>query len=117
MKEQMKEYAERLEFETAQLLKEKIELIQNYQKRSTVVSPTIGNVDVFTVISDESFGYINFLRVNNGAIIQAHTSEIRKKLDETNEEILEKTIVEIFDRFGQHLKEILLKFVLSIKYV
>lgn len=113
--EQMQEYAERLEFETAQLLKEKIELIQNYQKRSTVVSPTIGNVDVFTVISDESFGYINFLRVNNGAIIQAHTSEIRKKLDETNEEILEKTIVEIFDRFGQHSKEILLPFELDIE--
>lgn len=115
MNEQMQEYAERLEFETAQLLKEKIELIQNYQKRSTVVSPTIGNVDVFTVISDESFGYINFLRVNNGAIIQAHTSEIRKKLDETNEEILEKTIVEIFDRFGQHSKEILLPFELDIE--
>lgn len=115
MNEQMQEYAERLEFETAQLLKEKIELIQNYQKRSTVVSPTIGNVDVFTVISDESFGYINFLRVNNGAIIQAHTSEIRKKLDETNEEILEKTIVEIFDRFGQHSKEILLPFDLDIE--
>lgn len=115
MNEQMQEYAERLEFETAQLLKEKIELIQNYQKRSTVVSPTIGNVDVFTVISDESFGYINFLRVNNGAIIQAHTSEIKKKLDETHEEILEKTIVEIFDRFGQHSKEILLPFELDIE--
>ena len=115
MNEQMQEYAERLEFETAQLLKEKIELIQNYQKRSTVVSPTIGNVDVFTVISDESFGYINFLRVNNGAIIQAHTSEIKKKLDETHEEILEKTIVEIFDRFGQHSKEILLPFDLDIE--
>lgn len=115
MNEQMQEYAERLEFETAQLLKEKIELVQNYQKRSTVVSPTIGNVDVFTVISDESFGYINFLRVNNGAIIQAHTSEIKKKLDETHEEILEKTIVEIFDRFGQHSKEILLPFDLDIE--
>lgn len=115
MNEQMQEYAERLEFETAQLLKEKIELIQNYQKRSTVVSPTIGNVDVFTVISDESFSYINFLRVNNGAIIQAHTSEIKKKLDETHEEILEKTIVEIFDRFGQHSKEILLPFELDIE--
>lgn len=115
MNEQMQEYAERLEFETAQLLKEKIELVQNYQKRSTVVSPTIGNVDVFTVISDESFGYINFLRVNNGAIIQAHTFEIKKKLDETHEEILEKTIVEIFDRFGQHSKEILLPFDLDIE--
>src|SRR5690554_836937 len=115
MNEQMQEYAERLEFETAQLLKEKIELIQNYQKRSTLVSSNIGNVDVFTVISDESFGYINFLRVNNGAIIQAHTSEIKKKLDETHEEILEKTIVEIFDRFGQHSKEILLPFDLDIE--
>lgn len=115
MTDQMQEFAERLEFETAQLLKEKIVLIQNYQKRSTVVSPTIGNVDVFTVISDESYAYINFLRINNGAIIQAHTSEIRKKLDETDEEMLEKSIIEIFDRFGQQSKEILLPFELNIE--
>lgn len=115
MTQQMQEFAERLEFETAQLLKEKIELIQNYQKRSTVVSPTIGNVDVFTIISDDSYAYINFLRVNNGAIIQAHSSEIRKKLDETDEEIIEKSIIEIFDRWGQQSKEILLPFELNIE--
>lgn len=115
MTEQMKEFAENLQFEIAQVLKEKIDLIQNYQAKSTVVSPTIGNVDVFTIISDESYGYINFLRVNNGSIIQAHTSEMKKKLDESDEEMLEEAIIEIFERFGQHSKEILLPFELEIE--
>lgn len=110
MTEQMKISAKNLAFETAQLIKEKIEAIKNYQARSTVVSPTIGNVDVFSIVSDESFAYINFLRVNNGAIIQSNTSEMKKKLDESEEEMLEEAMVEIFNRFGQSTKEILLPF-------
>ena len=89
-------------------LKEKIDKVKNYQAKSTVVSPTIGNVDVFSIVSDETAGYINFLRVNNGAIIQSHTLELKKKLDETDDELLEDAIVELFDRFGSPSPEIIL---------
>ena len=111
----MQDFAAKLDFETAQSIKEKIELVKNHQAKSTVVSPTIGNVDVFSVISDETSGYVNFLRVNNGAIIQSHTLELKKKLDESNEELLEEAIIEIFDRFGKHSKEIFLPFKLDLE--
>lgn len=111
----MKNYAENLDFETAQSIKEKIELVKNHQAKSTVVSPTIENVDVFGIISDESAAYINFLRVHNGAIIQLHTLELKKKLDEPNEELLESAIIELLDRFGQQSKEIFLPFELDLE--
>lgn len=111
----MKNYAENLDFETAQSIKEKIELVKNHQAKSTVVSPTIGNVDVFSIISDESTAYINFLRVHNGAIIQSHTLELKKKLDEPNEELLESAIIELLDRFEQQSKEIFLPFELDLE--
>lgn len=104
----MQKYAQNLDFETAQSIKEKIDKVKNYQAKSTVVSPTIGNVDVFSIVSDETAGYINFLRVNNGAIIQSHTLELKKKLDETDDELLEDAIVELFDRFGSPSPEIIL---------
>jgi len=115
MSDLMQDFAAKLDFETAQSIKEKIELVKNHQAKSTVVSPTIGNVDVFSVISDEISGYVNFLRVNNGAIIQSHTLELKKKLDESNEELLEEAIIEIFDRFGKHSKEIFLPFKLDLE--
>ncbi|SMC74891.1 excinuclease ABC subunit UvrC [Moheibacter sediminis] len=111
----MNEFAEKLDFETAQSIKEKIDLVKNYQVKSTVVNPTIKNVDVFTIISDESAAYVNFLRVNNGAIIQSHTLELKKKLDESNEELLESAIVEILNRFGNHSREIYLPFNLDFE--
>jgi excinuclease ABC subunit C len=111
----MKEFAENLDFETAQSIKEKIELVKNHQAKSTVVSPTIGNVDVFSIISDETSGFVNFLRINNGAIIQSHTLELKKKLDESDEELLEEAIVEILNRFGNHSKEIFLPFDLDLE--
>lgn len=111
----MNQYAENLEFETAQSIKDKIDLVRNYQAKSTVVNPNIKNVDVFTIISDESSAYVNFLRVNNGAIIQSHTLELKKKLDETHEELLESAIVEILTRFGNHSKEIYLPFDLDLE--
>lgn len=111
----MNEYAANLEFETAQSIKSKIDLVKNYQAKSTVVNPIIKNVDVFTIISDETAGYVNFLRVNNGAIIQSHTLELKKKLDESNEELLESAIVEILNRFGNHSREIYLPFELDFE--
>lgn len=115
MTKMMNEYAENLEFETAQSIKTKIDLVKNYQAKSTVVNPIIKNVDVFTIISDETAGYVNFLRVNNGAIIQSHTLELKKKLDESDDELLESAIVEILNRFGNHSREIYLPFDLDLE--
>ena len=99
-------FAERAEFEEAQKIKEKIELLANYQARSTVVHPSITNVDVFSVVSDESFAYVNFLKMVNGAIIQSHTVEIKKKLDEDDKSLLEIAIIEIRERFNSTSKEV-----------
>lgn len=115
MSDLMQDFATKLDFETAQSIKEKIELVKNHQAKSTVVSPSIGNVDVFSIISDEASGYVNFLRVNNGAIIQSHTLELKKKLDESKEELLESAIVEILERFGHHSKEIFLPFSMDLE--
>ncbi|MDH3322154.1 MAG: excinuclease ABC subunit UvrC, partial [Flavobacteriaceae bacterium] len=87
--------ADKSEFEEAQKIKEKIALLANYQSKSTVVNPSITNVDVFTILSDETFAYVNFFKISNGAIIQSHTIEIKKKLEETDKALLELAIVEI----------------------
>ena len=106
----MTSFAEKMEFEEAQKIKEKIDLLANYQAKSTIVNPSINNVDVFSIISDESYGYVNFFKIANGAIIQSHTTEIKKKLDETDQEILELAIVEIRQRFHSVSKEIYVPF-------
>ena len=106
----MMRFADEMEFEEAQKIKEKIDLLANYQARSTVVNPSITNVDVFTIISDESYGYINFFKISNGSIIQSHTTEIKKKLDESDKELLELTIIEIRQRFNSTSTEIYVPF-------
>ena len=110
----MMHYAEKMEFEEAQSIKEKIESLQNYQAKSTVVSPKINNVDIFTIISDEQYGYVNFLKIMNGAIVQSHTLELKKKLNETDKEMLELSIVEIRQRFSSLSREIFVPFEVSI---
>lgn len=110
----MLHYAEKMEFEEAQSIKEKIEALENYQAKSTVVSPKISNVDVFTIVSDEQYGYVNFLKIMNGAIVQSHTLELKKKLNETDKEILELSIVEIRQRFSSLSREIYLPFEVDI---
>lgn len=109
-KSQMKALAADLKFEEAQRVKEKIDILENYQSKSTVVNPKINNVDVFSIISDESYGYVNFLQLSHGAIIRSHTLEIKKKLDETDEELLQLAIVEIRQRFNSQSKEIYVPF-------
>ena len=106
----MFEFSEKMEFEEAQKIKDKLDLLVNYQSKSTVVNPTINNVDVFSIISDESFGYVNFFKIANGAIIQSHTTEIKKKLEETDKELLELSIIEIRQRFSSVSKEIYVPF-------
>ncbi len=97
-------------FEEAQRIKEKIDLLAGYQARSTVVNPKISQVDVFSIHSDESYAYVNFFKVVNGAIVQSHTSEIRKKLNETDRDILELAIVQLRERYHSDSPEILLPF-------
>jgi len=106
----MYDFSANSDFEEAQKIKDKIDLLANYQSRSTIVNPSISNVDVFSIISDESFAYVNFLKISNGSIIQSNTIEIKKKLDESDKEILELAIVEIRQRFNSILKEIYVPF-------
>lgn len=108
--EMMTAFATNMEFEEAQKIKEKVELLSNYQAKSTIINPSINNVDVFSIISDESYGYANFFKIANGAIIQSHTTEIKKKLEETDKELLELFIVEIRQRFNSVSKEIYVPF-------
>ena len=110
----MVEFADKTEFEEAQKIKEKIDLLANYQAKSTVVSPSVTNVDVFSIISDESFAYVNFFKIMNGAIIQSHTTEIKKKLDESDKELLELSIIEIRNRFNSQSKEIFVPFKVNV---
>lgn len=114
LSELMLGFASKMEFEEAQKIKEKVDLLANYQAKSTVVNPSINNVDVFSVISDESFGYVNFFKIANGAIIQSHTSEIKKKLDETDKELLELAVIEIRQRFNSQSKEIYVPFQIDL---
>ena len=115
LKSLMAEYAENLDFEKAQLLKEKIKTLENYQSKSVVVSPTINDVDVFSIVSDEKEAFVNYLKVINGAIIQGHTIELKKKLDETDDELLQIGIIELRLRFDSQSKEIIVPFIPSIE--
>ena len=107
-KKQMDAYAAAMEFEKAQTVKEKIESLTNYQAKSTIVNSKINNVDVFSIISDESYGYINFIQVSHGAIVRSHTLEIKKKLDESDATLLQLGIIEIRQLFASSAKEIYL---------
>jgi excinuclease ABC subunit C len=105
---QMKHYAQKMEFEKAQWIKEKIEDLKNFQAKSTVVNPKISHVDVFSIFSDESYGYINYLQVSYGAIVRSHTLEIKKKLDESDATLLQLGIIEIRQLFSSTSKTVFL---------
>ena len=113
-KTQMKALASNLQLEDAQLLKDKISILENYQAKSTVVNPKINNVGVFSIVSDESYAYVNFLQVAHGAIIRAHTLELKKKLQETDEQLLALAITELRQRFSLQSKEIYVPFQIDL---
>ena len=113
-KEQMQILAIGMHFEEAQKIKEKIEILENYQAKSTIINPKISNVDVFSIVSDESYSYINFLQISYGSIIRSHTLEIKKKLDESDKELLELSIVELRARFNSNSKEIYVPFNVNV---
>jgi excinuclease ABC subunit C len=109
-KKLMNDLAREMHFEEAQKIKEKIEILENYQSRSTIINPKITNIDVFSIVSDESAAFVNFLQISHGSIIRSHTMEIKKKLDETDEELLELAIIELRERFQLLSKEIIVPF-------
>ena len=106
----MNDFASKMQFEEAQKVKEKIDVLENYQSRSTIINPKITNIDVFSIVSDESAAYVNFLQISHGSIIRSHTLDIKKKLDESDQELLELAIIELRDRFHLLSKEIIVPF-------
>ena len=108
LKSQMMDHASKLEFEEAQFIKEKYELLENYRSRSTVVSTTIHNVDVFSFVDAVGLFYVNYMRVSEGAVVQSHTVEIKRKLEESPEELLSLAVTEIRSQFESHAHEVVL---------
>lgn len=112
--DEMKEKAMNLEFEKAEEIKKRYQLIEGFRTRSEVVSSSITNLDVFSIESDEKSAFINFLHITNGCINQAFTIEYQKRLDESDEELILMGIIELRDRFGSNAKEIVLPFQLEL---
>lgn len=110
MRQKMIALAEELRFEEAQEIKRRYDLIENYRAKSEVVSNVLHNIDVFNIESEEKLAYINYLHVKNGCINQAFTFEYKKKLDETDEELLTLGIVEMRERYASDSKEIVVPF-------
>ena len=104
LNEKMRFYADNLEYEKAKIFKDKLDLLHTYQAKSTIVNPKIDNVDIFTIVSDKNSAYINYLKVFSGSIVQTHTLEIFKKLDETDEDLLTYAIIDIRNRFNSNSK-------------
>lgn len=111
----MKAHADALEYEKAQWVKEKIETLEQYQAKSTVVNPKIDNVDVFSIISDSTHAHINYLQLSHGAIIRSHTMEIKKKLEESDAELLQLAIIELRQRFNSKAREVYLPFAVPLE--
>ena len=106
MKQRMREFSNNMHFEKAQEIKEKIVALENYQSKSTIVNPKINNVDVFTIISENDYAYINFLQISYGCIVRSNNTEIKKKLDEDDNQILELGIFNIRSKFDSKSNEI-----------
>lgn len=114
--ELMNSFSIEYKFEEAQAIKEKIEIINQYQSKSTIVNPKISDVDVYSIIDDKKAAYINFVKVVNGAIIQAHTIEIKKRLEESLEELLPMAITDIRQKVNSNAKEIIVPFKIDYKF-
>jgi excinuclease ABC subunit C len=115
LKDKMQQAAEKYEFEKAELLKNKIETLSNYQSKSTIVHPSITNTDVINIVSDEKNAFVHYFKIINGAIIHAQTIELKKKIDESDEDLLLFAIIEFRNRFNSSSKEILVPFIPEIK--
>ncbi|WP_027383586.1 excinuclease ABC subunit UvrC [Epilithonimonas caeni] len=115
LEDRMYRFAANLEFEKAQMIKQNIESLDDYQAKHTVVNPSIDDVDVFGMTSDETAAYVNYFKIRNGSIVQSFTTEIKKVLEEADEDILEEAIIEIRQKFLSESREILIPFHLGIE--
>ena len=115
LKDMMKKCADEYRFEEAEMVKNKIEILEKFKSKSTIVNQKIHNVDVFSIIDKEKYAAVNYLKVVQGAIIQSHTIELVKKLDETIEDLLTYAIIDIRERFKSDSKEILVPFKINEK--
>ena len=115
LKKLMHDAADKMEFERAQMLKEKVELLEKYKSKSTIVNPRLNKVDVVSIITEDDLAYVNYLHVMNGAIVQAHTIEIKKKLDESKAELLLFALTDFRKRFHSTASEIILPFDLKVE--
>jgi len=106
-RQEMQALAENLEFEKAQKMKNKLDLLEKYQSKSLITSPSIHNLDVCTLVSDEKYAYVNYMRVINGAMITSKNVELKKKLDESAEVLLITALVRLQDQFQSNAEEIL----------
>lgn len=113
-REKMMEAAQQMQYEVAHNFKQKLDILEDFQTKSTVVSNTLTNIDVFSITSNEKCAFINYLKVINGAIIQTQSLEIQKKLDETEEEILSSVIVQLRQEFESDSREILVNITLNL---
>lgn len=115
MMEEMQRLAAEMRFEEAQVIKEKYQLLENYQAKSEVVSSVLHNIDVFSIETDENDVFINYLHITNGCINQAFTFEYKKRMEETQEELLQLGIVEMRERYKSLSREIIVPFELDLE--
>ncbi len=116
LKDLMKRFASEYKFEEAELIKKKIDILEKYKSKSTVVNPKINNVDVFSIINESNAAYVNFIKVINGAIIQSHNIEIIKRIEEDKKDLLTLAIIQIRERFDSDSAEIIVPFKLDVVY-
>ncbi len=116
LENKMQEAANKLEFEKAQEYKEKLQLIDTFQSKSMVVNPNLGDIDVFTIVSDEKSAFLNFIKVVNGTIIQSQSLEIKKQLDEPENDILTMLVWEMREKYESESKEIITNIPLTIEF-
>ncbi|MFC2104753.1 excinuclease ABC subunit UvrC [Bacteroidota bacterium] len=117
LNELMKKHSLEFRFEEAQLVKEKIEMLEKYKSKSSIVSSGLNNVDIFNIIDDNNFAYVNFLKVVEGRIVQAHTVELKKKLNESLEDLLLLAVVEIRERLKSTAKELVVPFQIELSEI
>ncbi|MEA3318243.1 MAG: excinuclease ABC subunit UvrC [Bacteroidota bacterium] len=110
LKQLMREYSEKYEFEDAQIVKNKIDILEKYKSKSTVVSPALNNIDVFSIINEENIAYVNFIKLVSGRIVQAYTVEMKKRLNESDKELLNFAIIDLREKFNSNAKEIIVPF-------
>ena len=115
-KNQIRSYAERLEFELAEKTKNKLLLLEKFQARSIIVNPRINDLDVFTIDSDNNVSFVNYFHIKKGTISIAQTIEVKQRLEQLDQDILPNVILELRDKFGSTAKEIITNVELTIPW-